>query len=85
MAVGPSGTDASTDSGDSWSAISSTGFHTVSFFHGAHGWGAGSDGRIAVWNGDQVSCAASRTCAAAAGLCCSGFQFVDAFCEALQG
>ena len=52
VAVGPSGTDASTDFGDSWSAVSSTGFHTVSFFNGAHGWGAGSDGRIAVWNGD---------------------------------
>lgn len=52
VAVGPSGTDMSTDSGDSWSAVSSTGFHTVSFVPEAHGWGAGSDGRIAVWNAE---------------------------------
>ncbi len=51
IAVGPSGTDLSTDRGDSWDPVSREGFHTVSFVAGTEiGWAAGSDGRIGRWN-----------------------------------
>ena len=50
VTVGPSGTEVSADAGESWSAVSSTGFHAVSFTQRGDGWGAGSDGRIALWN-----------------------------------
>lgn len=46
VAVGPSGSDYSTDDGGSWRSMSAEGFHTASFASGA-GWAAGEDGRIA--------------------------------------
>ncbi len=50
IATGPSGTDRSVDGGESWTAVSGTGFHTMSFVSSKIGWAAGSDGRIARWN-----------------------------------
>jgi photosystem II stability/assembly factor-like uncharacterized protein len=48
IAVGPSGTDISTDDGRSWTKIDSPGFHTFGFARGrAIGWGAGEKGSIA--------------------------------------
>ena len=48
IAIGPSGSDVSTDDGRSWSAIEGPGFDTVSFAPGsAVGWAAGARGRIA--------------------------------------
>ncbi len=49
ITTGPSGTDQSTDGGESWSGISRIGFHTMSFVSPAIGWAAGSDGRVARW------------------------------------
>ncbi len=49
LATGPSGTDQSHDCGDSWSHVSSVGFHTMSFVSPTVGWAAGSTGRIARW------------------------------------
>ena len=52
VAVGPSGTDYSSDAGQSWQAASETGFHSIAFTDdGKAGWASGSDGRIAKWNG----------------------------------
>jgi photosystem II stability/assembly factor-like uncharacterized protein len=48
VAVGPSGTDVSTDDGRSWTPIEGPGFHTFSVAPGGdRGWAAGSRGRIA--------------------------------------
>ena len=49
ITTGPSGTDQSTDGGESWSGVSRIGFHTMSFVSPAIGWAAGSDGRVARW------------------------------------
>ncbi|MBC7967873.1 MAG: oxidoreductase [Fuerstia sp.] len=49
IATGPSGTDQSKDGGESWTRVSSIGFHTLSFVSPAVGWAAGSDGRVARW------------------------------------
>jgi len=46
VAVGPSGSDYSTDNGESWRSLGAEGFHTASFASGA-GWAAGENGRIA--------------------------------------
>jgi photosystem II stability/assembly factor-like uncharacterized protein len=48
VAVGPSGTDYSTDDGRSWTPFKGPGLDTLSFARGkAMGWGAGAAGRIA--------------------------------------
>lgn len=48
IAVGPSGSDYSTDQGASWKSFSAEGFHTASFAHASGtGWAAGEQGRIA--------------------------------------
>ena len=48
IAVGPSGSDYSTDGGASWKSFGAEGFHTVSFAHASGtGWAAGEQGRIA--------------------------------------
>jgi photosystem II stability/assembly factor-like uncharacterized protein len=48
VAIGPSGTDVSTDDGVTWSRLEGPGFHTFSFARGAAvGWGAGGRGAIA--------------------------------------
>jgi photosystem II stability/assembly factor-like uncharacterized protein len=47
VAVGPQGTDWSTDDGHSWTPIPGLGFHTFSFSPtGELGWGAGGQGRV---------------------------------------
>ncbi|MFY9553346.1 MAG: glycosyl hydrolase [Blastocatellia bacterium] len=45
VAVGPSGSDYSSDKGASWTSIDSTGYHAVSL-QGSGGWAVGEDGRI---------------------------------------
>lgn len=52
IATGPSGTDHSTDGGESWSLVSHTGFHTLSFVAPATIWAAGYEGRVARWQID---------------------------------
>jgi photosystem II stability/assembly factor-like uncharacterized protein len=47
VAVGPSGTDYSTDDGNTWQALSDVGFHVVSFAPDGTGFAAGSRGRVA--------------------------------------
>lgn len=46
VAVGPNGSDYSTDDGATWSSFSTEGFHTASFARAA-GWAAGEGGRVA--------------------------------------
>ena len=53
ITTGPSGTDQSTDGGESWIGISRNGFHTMSFVSPAIGWAAGSDGRVARWRPEK--------------------------------
>ncbi|MDQ1612425.1 MAG: hypothetical protein QOG00_2356 [Pyrinomonadaceae bacterium] len=52
VAVGPSGSDYSTDDGASWKSFGAEGFHTASFTRtdGA-GWAAGEQGRVAKYLG----------------------------------
>ncbi len=48
IAVGRSGSDYSTDNGETWNTFSDIGYYTLSFAKsGLSGWAAGSDGRIA--------------------------------------
>jgi len=49
ITTGPSGTDQSTDGGESWSHVSRTGLHTLSFVSPFTLWAAGSEGRVARW------------------------------------
>jgi photosystem II stability/assembly factor-like uncharacterized protein len=54
VAVGPTGSDYSTDAGASWRSFGAEGFHTASFTRaggGAAGWAAGERGRIAKYTG----------------------------------
>ncbi len=51
IAVGPNGTDRSTDLGTSWKRISDEGFHAIEFSpDGKHGWATGGNGRMARWS-----------------------------------
>ena len=54
ITTGPSGTDQSPDGGESWSHVSRTGFHTLSFVTPFTLWAAGSDGRVACWRHDRL-------------------------------
>jgi photosystem II stability/assembly factor-like uncharacterized protein len=49
VAVGPTGSDYSTDDGTTWRSFGAEGFHTASFTRagGAAGWAAGEQGRVA--------------------------------------
>ena len=50
IAVGPNGTDLSTDLGQKWTRVSNHGFNSVSFSpDGAAGWAVGNQGEIARW------------------------------------
>lgn len=50
VAVGPNGTDMSTDLGNKWVRISNKGFNAVSFSpDGKKGWGVGAEGKVAKW------------------------------------
>lgn len=52
IAVGPSGSDYSTDDGASWTSIDSTGYHAVSFMAAEDaGWAVGENGLIAKFAG----------------------------------
>jgi photosystem II stability/assembly factor-like uncharacterized protein len=46
VAVGPTGSDYSTDGGRSWRALGTEGFHSAAF-KGAAGWAVGEQGRVA--------------------------------------
>lgn len=55
VAVGPSGTDLSTDLGNKWRKVSDKGFRVVSFSpEGKIGFAAGDDGRISRWIPEAV-------------------------------
>ena len=55
VAVGPNGTDLSTDLGHKWRRVSDKGFNVVAFSpDGMTGWAAGADGRIAKWKMPKV-------------------------------
>ncbi|MCA9196119.1 MAG: hypothetical protein KDA87_01225 [Planctomycetales bacterium] len=55
VAVGPSGTDVSTDNGQNWRAVSREGFHAVAFSgNGKLGVATGTEGRIGIWRGIQT-------------------------------
>lgn len=51
VAAGPSGSGYSTDGGAHWMAIDTVGYNTVVFASPEAGWAAGTDGRIARWEG----------------------------------
>jgi hypothetical protein len=53
IAVGTSGSDYSTDGGETWTAIDTVGFNTVAFARagGTAGWAVGPRGRVATWLG----------------------------------
>ena len=56
VAVGPNGTDLSSDLGAKWRRISNQGFHAIQFSpSGSSGWAAGAGGRIARWVGAKAS------------------------------
>ena len=55
VAVGPNGTDLSTDLGNKWRRISDKGFNVVRFSpDGKTGWAAGANGRIAKWKMPRI-------------------------------
>ena len=54
LAVGPTGTDRSTDGGENWTKLSPEGFHAVAFGTSKAGWAVGERGRIACWTGKSV-------------------------------
>ena len=52
VVAGPTGSDLSTDGGQTWMPLGTLGFHTVGFVGRIDGgWGAGDDGLIAKWQG----------------------------------
>ena len=52
VAVGPTGSDRSTDGGETWTALGTLGFHAVGFAGPVDGgWGVGEGGLIARWRG----------------------------------
>lgn len=55
VATGPSGSDYSTDGGENWVSIDSTGYHAVSFGRSSSGWAVGERGRIARYEGAPAS------------------------------
>jgi photosystem II stability/assembly factor-like uncharacterized protein len=50
IAVGPSGSDYSTNGGKSWTSIGAEGFHSTSFASSNSGWAVGEGGRIAKYS-----------------------------------
>jgi photosystem II stability/assembly factor-like uncharacterized protein len=50
VAVGPTGSDFSTDGGQSWLPLGKMGFHAVAFASADAGWAVGEDGAIARFN-----------------------------------
>jgi photosystem II stability/assembly factor-like uncharacterized protein len=54
VAVGPTGTDVSTDGGENWRRLGTIGFDAVGFAGPGVGWAVGEDGRIAGFHGDAA-------------------------------
>jgi photosystem II stability/assembly factor-like uncharacterized protein len=55
VAVGPTGTDISSDWGNSWRQVDQGSFHAVAFTQdGSAGWAVGEKGRIAKWIGNEL-------------------------------
>jgi photosystem II stability/assembly factor-like uncharacterized protein len=54
VAVGPTGSDISTDGGENWTSLGPAGFHAVGFASPSVGWAVGEDGRVARWAGWPV-------------------------------
>ena len=55
VAVGPTGSDVSSDWGNSWRPIDTTSFNALAFTpEGRIGWAVGSDGRVAKWVGSEL-------------------------------
>ena len=52
VAVGPTGSDLSTDDGETWRSLGSMGFHAVAFASPRSGWAVGEDGMIARFTGN---------------------------------
>ena len=52
VAVGPTGSDLSTDDGETWRSLGSMGFHAVAFAGPRSGWAVGEDGMIARFTGN---------------------------------
>ena len=48
IATGTSGSDISSDGGNTWAPLAGTGYNALTF-HGKTGWAAGPEGRIALW------------------------------------
>ena len=62
VAVGPSGTDLSTDLGNKWRKVSDKGYRVVNFAsEGKIGFAAGDEGRIARWIPESVKTKATVT------------------------
>ncbi|MGH9765015.1 MAG: WD40/YVTN/BNR-like repeat-containing protein, partial [Blastocatellia bacterium] len=60
IAVGPSGTDCSSDGGRTWVSLGHDGFDAISFSKsGTAGWAAGEGGRIAKYAGGRCQAAGS--------------------------
>ena len=51
VAVGPTGSDASTDGGRTWAPIDGEGYHAVGFVGPGAGWAVGEAGRVAKFSG----------------------------------
>jgi photosystem II stability/assembly factor-like uncharacterized protein len=60
VAVGPSGTDYSTDGGKNWRILGDEGFHSASFA-AASGWAVGEQGRVARFEGAAIKAARTRS------------------------
>lgn len=54
VAVGPNGTDLSTDLGNRWRKVSDKGFNTVHFDQQGDGWAAGDEGKVAKWTPEVI-------------------------------
>jgi photosystem II stability/assembly factor-like uncharacterized protein len=54
VAVGPSGSDFSTDNGKSWTALGAEGFHATSFAGIDAGWAVGESGRVAKFDARAI-------------------------------
>ncbi|HEX8175746.1 MAG TPA: hypothetical protein VF543_11565 [Pyrinomonadaceae bacterium] len=53
IAVGPSGSEYSTDRGQSWTVLGAEGFHSTSFAS-IYGWAVGEGGRVAVYSNPRA-------------------------------
>ncbi|MFN2563473.1 MAG: WD40/YVTN/BNR-like repeat-containing protein [Gemmatimonadaceae bacterium] len=62
VAVGTSGSEYSTDGGETWTPIDTAGFNTVAFAPGPNGigWAVGPSGRIAKWAGPAPGTESAR-------------------------